>query len=132
MTESHRDPSGLRREVVPMPDDVLAELTEEGLLDDYRARPAYQQNDYLGWIDRAKRPQTREKGCTAEQRPQGAARADQKSSMPPPGMAGALSSGLSTMTASVVRNSAAMEPAFCSADSVTLAASMTPASTRFS
>lgn len=25
----------------------------------YRARPAYQQNDYLAWIARAKRPQTR-------------------------------------------------------------------------
>jgi len=47
----------------------------------------------------------------------------------PPGMAGALSSGLSTMTASVVRNSAAIEAAFCSAERVTLAASMTPART---
>jgi len=25
----------------------------------YRARPPYQRNDYLGWIDRAKRPQTK-------------------------------------------------------------------------
>ena len=24
----------------------------------YLARPAYQQNDYLGWIARAKRPET--------------------------------------------------------------------------
>jgi len=27
----------------------------------YRARPPYQQNDYLGWIARAKRPGTRQK-----------------------------------------------------------------------
>ena len=37
------------------------------------------------------------------------------------------SSGLSAMTASVVRNSAAIDAAFCSAERVTLAASMTPA-----
>ncbi|CAB4769925.1 unannotated protein [freshwater metagenome] len=36
------------------------------------------------------------------------------------------------MTASVVRNNAAMEPAFCSAERVTLAASMTPSLTRSS
>jgi uncharacterized protein YdeI (YjbR/CyaY-like superfamily) len=28
---------------------------------EYRARPAYQQNDYLGWINRAKRDQTRQR-----------------------------------------------------------------------
>ena len=27
----------------------------------YEARPWYQRNDYLGWIARAKRPETREK-----------------------------------------------------------------------
>ena len=27
----------------------------------YRARPDYQQNDYLGWIRRAKRPTTKER-----------------------------------------------------------------------
>jgi hypothetical protein len=26
-----------------------------------RARPPYQQNDYVGWITRAKRPETQEK-----------------------------------------------------------------------
>jgi uncharacterized protein YdeI (YjbR/CyaY-like superfamily) len=44
-----------------MPDDVHASLVERGVLDDYRARPDYQQNDYLGWIERAKRPETRRK-----------------------------------------------------------------------
>ena len=36
-------------------------LVESGLMAAYRARPAYQQNDYLGWINRAKRPQTKER-----------------------------------------------------------------------
>ena len=27
----------------------------------YRARPPYQQNDYISWITRAKRPETQEK-----------------------------------------------------------------------
>jgi uncharacterized protein YdeI (YjbR/CyaY-like superfamily) len=45
----------------PMPDDVRAELDESGLLDAYNERPAYQRNDYIGWIMRAKRPETRAK-----------------------------------------------------------------------
>jgi uncharacterized protein YdeI (YjbR/CyaY-like superfamily) len=44
-----------------MPDYVRAALTERGLLDAYHARPDYQQNDYLGWISRAKREATRQK-----------------------------------------------------------------------
>ncbi len=51
----------LDRDVQLMPDDVLTQLTERRLLDAYHARPAYQQNDYLGWIDRGKRAETREK-----------------------------------------------------------------------
>ena len=50
--------------------------------------------------------------------------------MPPPGApapTGDFSSGLSTMTASVVRNRPTIEAAFCSADRVTFTASMTPA-----
>ena len=27
----------------------------------YRARPPYQQNDYIGWIERAKLPETKTK-----------------------------------------------------------------------
>src|SRR5688572_25056227 len=52
----------------------------------------------------------------------------QKSMSPPPGMAGAAFSfsGFSATTASVVRNSAAMLAAFCSAERVTLAGSTTP------
>lgn len=36
-------------------------MTERGLLEAYRARPPYQQNDYLGWIGRARREETRRK-----------------------------------------------------------------------
>ena len=52
------------RPVNPMPDDVRTELVSHGLMDAYEARPFYQRNDYLGWIDRAKRIETREKRLT--------------------------------------------------------------------
>jgi uncharacterized protein YdeI (YjbR/CyaY-like superfamily) len=42
-----------------MPADVRASLVERGVLDDYRSRPTYQRNDYLGWIAAAKHPDTR-------------------------------------------------------------------------
>jgi uncharacterized protein YdeI (YjbR/CyaY-like superfamily) len=44
-----------------MPDDVEAALVDNGLMKTYRERPPYQQNDYVGWITRAKRPETRTK-----------------------------------------------------------------------
>lgn len=44
-----------------MPQDVEERLIGENLMDVYRKRPPYQQNDYLGWILKAKRPETREK-----------------------------------------------------------------------
>lgn len=59
MTE--QDFSKLKRPRYPMPDFVAASLTERGLMDAYRARPPYQQNDYIGWISRAKRPATVDK-----------------------------------------------------------------------
>ena len=49
----------LTRPIQPMPDFVEEALTRQGLMQAYRERPAYQQNDYLGWIARAKRPQTK-------------------------------------------------------------------------
>jgi len=55
------DFSGLSRPVHRMPDFVLDALNEHGLYEAYRSRPAYQQNDYIGWIRRAKRPETKEK-----------------------------------------------------------------------
>jgi uncharacterized protein YdeI (YjbR/CyaY-like superfamily) len=44
-----------------MPAFVKSALEERGLMADYLARPAYQQNDYIGWINRAKRQETKEK-----------------------------------------------------------------------
>lgn len=51
----------LQRERQPMPDHVRAALEERGLTKAYRARPDYQQNDYLSWIDRAQRPETKDR-----------------------------------------------------------------------
>jgi uncharacterized protein YdeI (YjbR/CyaY-like superfamily) len=44
-----------------MPASVRRALVERGLMDAYRARPAYQRNDYLGWIASARRDETRAK-----------------------------------------------------------------------
>lgn len=55
------DYSRLKRSLNPMADFVKEALLEENLMEKYLARPPYQQNDYLGWINRAKRPETREK-----------------------------------------------------------------------
>ena len=50
-----------RRPTNPMPTDVQDRLEREGVLEAYCERPHYQRNDYLGWIARAKRPETRQK-----------------------------------------------------------------------
>jgi uncharacterized protein YdeI (YjbR/CyaY-like superfamily) len=55
------DASKLRRQVYPMPEDVEKALMERGLWDRYEKRPPYQQNDYIGWITRAKKKETRKK-----------------------------------------------------------------------
>ncbi|MEO7222831.1 MAG: YdeI/OmpD-associated family protein, partial [Devosia sp.] len=55
------DTSRMKREIYAMPKDVRDALTRAKALDAYNARPAYQQNDYVGWITRAKLPATREK-----------------------------------------------------------------------
>jgi len=44
-----------------MPDCIHSALLKQRLLEAYQKRPAYQQNDYIGWITRAKQPATREK-----------------------------------------------------------------------
>lgn len=44
-----------------MPDFIRDALTARGLMDAYRARPPYQQNDYIGWVTRAKLEATRKK-----------------------------------------------------------------------
>lgn len=51
----------LSRPLQPMPEDIRERLEARGVMDHYRSRPAYQRNDYLMWIAKAKRPDTREK-----------------------------------------------------------------------
>jgi uncharacterized protein YdeI (YjbR/CyaY-like superfamily) len=53
--------SGVQRPRQPMPDDVEVALRDGGVLDAYRERPAYQRNDYLGWIGRAQQDESRDK-----------------------------------------------------------------------
>jgi uncharacterized protein YdeI (YjbR/CyaY-like superfamily) len=52
---------GLKRPKHPMPDFVTRALQEHSLMAEYQARPAYQQNDYIGWIINAKLQATKEK-----------------------------------------------------------------------
>jgi uncharacterized protein YdeI (YjbR/CyaY-like superfamily) len=44
-----------------MPPAIRAALLKRGVLAAYNARPAYQRNDYLGWIDAAHRDATKAK-----------------------------------------------------------------------
>jgi uncharacterized protein YdeI (YjbR/CyaY-like superfamily) len=53
--------SRLKRPIHPLPEFVRAALEEKNLMSAYLNRPAYQQNDYIGWITRAKLPATRQK-----------------------------------------------------------------------
>lgn len=55
------DTSRMTRQVYDIPDFVVAALDESGLWERYRARPPYQRNDYIGWITRGKREETRQK-----------------------------------------------------------------------
>jgi uncharacterized protein YdeI (YjbR/CyaY-like superfamily) len=52
---------GLKRPKHSMPAFVRDVLNERGLMDAYKARPAYQKNDYLGWIKNARLDATRQK-----------------------------------------------------------------------
>jgi hypothetical protein len=56
-----QDFSRLGRLCHEMPDFVRKALLEYGLMEAYRSRPPYQQNDYTGWIIGAKRQTTKEK-----------------------------------------------------------------------
>lgn len=53
--------STLQRALNPMPADIRSELEARGVMAAYNARPPYQRNDYLGWIGRARKPETRRK-----------------------------------------------------------------------
>ena len=45
----------------PMPEAIKELLTSRNLMDAYDMRPSYQRNDYLGWIARAKDPESQKK-----------------------------------------------------------------------
>ncbi|MGS1095064.1 YdeI/OmpD-associated family protein [Aquamicrobium terrae] len=51
----------LKRPLQPMSALVREALEARGLMDKYAARPAYQRNDYLSWINSAKQEATRQK-----------------------------------------------------------------------
>ena len=51
----------MKRPANPMSEAVSDALHKAGLREAYEARPWYQRNEHLGWIDRAKRPETRAK-----------------------------------------------------------------------
>lgn len=51
----------LKREKHKMPTFIKSTLESEGLMNEYKNRPPYQQNDYVGWITRAKREETQQK-----------------------------------------------------------------------
>lgn len=53
--------SRLKRPRNRLPHHIQQALVEFELMDAYRSRPPYQQNDYIGWITRAKKDETREK-----------------------------------------------------------------------
>jgi hypothetical protein len=53
--------SSLKRPVYEMPDFIVSALQEHHLYEAYRSRPPYQQNDYIGWITRAKREVTKQR-----------------------------------------------------------------------
>lgn len=55
------DTSNLKRSLHPMPDFVKQALDEQCLMEAYNERPAYQQNDYIGWISGATREETKTK-----------------------------------------------------------------------
>jgi len=55
------DTSRMKREIHEMPTHIERALEERGVMAAYRARPAYQQNDYISWITSAKRAETRRK-----------------------------------------------------------------------
>ena len=51
----------LSRPIHPMPDFVTKALDAADLRGAYDARPPYQRNDYVGWINAAKRDETKKR-----------------------------------------------------------------------
>ena len=61
MLMDKQQPSRLKRLGYPMPDFVRKSLLRHGLMQAYKSRPPYQQNDYIGWVTGAKLKLTGEK-----------------------------------------------------------------------
>jgi len=59
--KKHSKDSNLSRPIHPMPDFVEKALQDNDLIKEYYQRPAYQQNDYISWINKAKRLETKQK-----------------------------------------------------------------------
>lgn len=55
------DYSRLKRKKHAIPEFVKISLDKNGLMKNYLERPAYQQNDYIGWINQAKTDATKKK-----------------------------------------------------------------------
>ncbi|MCW8899688.1 MAG: YdeI/OmpD-associated family protein [Gammaproteobacteria bacterium] len=55
------DYSKLKRQRYSVPDFVKNALEKHGLMKKYNERPAYQKNDYIGWINSAKKQETKDK-----------------------------------------------------------------------
>jgi uncharacterized protein YdeI (YjbR/CyaY-like superfamily) len=51
----------LKRPKHSMPNFVREALEKRRLMDAYLSRPPYQRNDYVGWITRAKRDETKQR-----------------------------------------------------------------------
>jgi uncharacterized protein YdeI (YjbR/CyaY-like superfamily) len=60
----NRSSGSLKRPRQRMPAFVRRALDDSGLADAYRSRPPYQRNDYLWWINTAKREATKERRLT--------------------------------------------------------------------
>ena len=58
---THKNSDRLVRPPQPMSDLVRTALVRRDLVDQYQARPAYQRNDYLMWINKAKLEVTKQK-----------------------------------------------------------------------
>jgi uncharacterized protein YdeI (YjbR/CyaY-like superfamily) len=61
MKTAVEEPSRLKRPRHEMPGFVRDALLEHDLMDAYLSRPPYQQNDYIGWMNHAKRQETKER-----------------------------------------------------------------------
>ena len=63
MAGVRRDPdtSRLKRAQQPVPQWLSEAIKARGLEDEFNQRPPYQRNDYIGWITRAKLPDTQQR-----------------------------------------------------------------------